>query len=158
MLVLAILALSLATATQNPCALANQSSIEMILGGPTVPVPASEMGEETAPYCLWATSHRENEIKLTIWSKDELPVLNLPDVASYFKKLEAEASAQYPIERLPITAAPNFVSGLIPSTGRTSNGTIVVLRGEHLYVFDFTQTNSGHERTFVADFMQKARD
>ena len=158
MLDLAILAFSLATATQSPCALANQSSIEMILGGPTVPVPASEMGEETVPYCLWATSHRENEIKLTIWSKDELPVLNLPDAASYFKKLEAEASTQSPIERLPNIAAPNFVSGLIPSPGRTSNGTIAVLKGEHLYVFDFTQTSAGHERTFVANFMRQARD
>ena len=158
MLDLAILVFSLATAPQNPCALSNQSMIERILGGPPVPVPASEMGEETAPGCLWATSHREHEIKLTIWSKDELPVLNLPDAASYFKQLEAEASAQGRIERLPSIAAPAFVSGLIPGAARKASGTIAVLKGDHLYVFDFTQTIAGDERTFVADFMRKARD
>ena len=158
MLDLAILAFSLTVAAQPPCDLAMQSQIETILGAPIVTVPASDMGEETATGCLWATSQRENEIKLTIWSKDELPVLNLPDAASYFKKLEAEASAQGAIERLPNIAARNLVSGLKPGAARKTSGTIAVLKGEYLYVFDFTQTNAGHERAFVVDFMRKVRD
>lgn len=155
MLVLAILALSLATATQNPCALANQSSIEMILGGPTVPVPASEMGEETAPYCLWATSGRANEVKLSIWSSDELPVLNMPDAATYFAKLHAEAVEGGRVLPLAGLGERAFASDLHPKASGKADGSIMVLKQGRVIVFDFTNITSRDAQAFAAQIVSR---
>ena len=75
---LLVLALSVAA----PCDLASQAEIEKLLDAPIVAVPATEIGEETAPACLWATGQRQNEVKLTIWSEEELPVLNMLDAGT----------------------------------------------------------------------------
>ena len=85
------LVLAAALSGAGPCALATTAEVEALLGAAAVDVPASEMGEETAPGCLWATAGRASEVKLTIWSQDELPVLDMPDAAAYFAKLHAEA-------------------------------------------------------------------
>ena len=117
---------SAAFASEDPCALADVTDVERVLGGAIVPVPVEEIGEETAPYCRWATARRKAEIKVEIWSDAELPVLNMPDAESYFVKLEAEARS------LP---------GFMPLDGFgarafEADGTIVLLKAERVIVLD----------------------
>lgn len=130
---------SAAFASEGPCALADTDDVERVLGGAIVPVPVDEIGEETAPYCLWATAGRRAEIKLAIWSEAELPVLDLTDAESYFVKLEAEAQER-----------PGFV--LLDGFGARAfeaDGTIVMLKAGRVIVVDFAGVRSEHARWLV---------
>jgi hypothetical protein len=131
---------SAAFASQDPCALASDDEVERVLGGAIVPVTVEEIGEETAPYCLWATAGRKAEIKLEIWSDAELPVLNLPDAESYFVKLEAEART-WP--------------GFIPLDGFgarafEADGAIVILKTGRVTKLEFSNVTLRDARAFAA--------
>jgi hypothetical protein len=130
---------SAAFASEDPCALADANDVERVLGGAIVPVPVEEIGEETAPYCRWATAGRKAEIKLEIWSDDELPVLNMPDAESYFVKLEAEAQSQPGFMPLDGFGARAF----------EGDGSIVVLKSRRVIVVDFAGVRVEHARWLV---------
>jgi hypothetical protein len=118
---------SAAFASEDPCSLAGTDEVERALGGREVPVPVDQIGEETAPYCLWATTRRKAEIKLTIWSANELPVLNMPDAESYFMRLEAEARQEPEYHWFDGLGVRAF----------EADGTIVLLKTGRVIVFDF---------------------
>lgn len=130
---------SAAFASDDPCGVAAPDDVKRVLGGAIVPVPADEIGEETAPYCLWATAGRRAEIKLTIWSKAELPVLDMPNAETYFVKLEAEAQARQGFALLDGFGARAF----------ETDGTIVMLKAERLIVLDFVGVRAEHARWLV---------
>jgi hypothetical protein len=123
----------------DPCSLASDDEIVRVLGGAIVPVPVDQIGEETAPYCLWATAGRKAEIKLEIWSDAELPVLNMPDAESYFVKLEAEARSEPSFMPLDGFGARAF----------ERDGSIVVLKTGRVIVVDFTGVRAEHLRWLV---------
>jgi hypothetical protein len=135
----ALLPGSAAFASDDPCALADEVDVARVIGGAIVPVPVEEIGEETAPYCLWATAGRRAEIKLTIWSADELPVLNLTDAESYFLKLEAEARERPGFVYLDGFGARAF----------QADSSIVVLKTGRVMVVDFTGVRPEHVRWLV---------
>ncbi len=120
-----------------------------MLHGRTVPVPANQIGEETAPYCLWATKGRAREIKVSIWSADELPVLGLRDAESYFVNLEAEAMRDDSFRYVDGFGLRAFEAGF-SSAGRPSDGTIVILKGGHVLVLDFVGVDVREARPFAA--------
>jgi hypothetical protein len=130
---------SAAFASEDPCALADEADVARVLGGTIVPVPVEEIGEETAPYCLWATAGRRREVKLTIWSEAELPVLNLTDGESYFVRLEAEARERPGFVYLDGFGARAF----------EADGTIVLLKTGRVIVVDFAGVRSEHMRWLV---------
>lgn len=124
----------------DPCALVERDDVERVLGGPIVTVPSEAIGEETAPYCLWATAGRQAEVKLTVWSRDELPVLDFDDAESYFIKLEAEAQAQTSFA---------FVDGF-GLRAFQGEGAVVVLKGERVIVLDFAGVAADDVRRLAA--------
>ena len=129
-----------AFAFEGPCALASMDEAERVLSGAIVPMPPDEIGEETAPYCLWATAGRRAEVKLTIWSEAELPVLALPDAESYFLTLEAEAQTARGFVVLDGFGARAFEAG----------GRIVMLKTGRVIVLDFLGIAATRARSFAA--------
>ncbi|MEQ1866890.1 MAG: hypothetical protein ABL996_19805 [Micropepsaceae bacterium] len=136
-------------ASANPCDAATSAEVESVLGGAIVPVPASEMGEETAPGCLWATEGRTMEIKLTIWSPEELPVLDMPDAAAYFAKLHAEAVSGGRVTPLGGVGERAFANDLYPKKSGRADGSVVVLSRGRVIVFDFTDVISRDAQAFA---------
>jgi hypothetical protein len=136
---------SAAFASEDPCALADVNDVERVLGGAIVAVPVEEIGEETAPYCLWATAGRKAEIKLEIWSDAELPVLNMPDAESYFVKLEAEARSQPGFMPLDGFGARAF----------EAEGSIVVLKTGRVIVVDFAGVRPERVRALVRQMVAR---
>lgn len=143
-------------AAVSPCDLATTDEIERVLRGSAVDVPASEMGEETAPYCLWATAGRAVEIKITIWSQDELPVLDMPDAAAYFMKLHSEAVASGRVTPLGGLGERAFAAGLYPKATGRADGTVVVLKAGRVFVFDFKDVISRDAQAFAAGVMGRS--
>ena len=144
------LVLALVLSGADPCALATAAEAEVVLGAVAVDVPASEMGEETAPYCLWASAGRANEVKVTIWSEAELPVLDMPDAAAYFAKLHAQAVPGGRVMPLAGLGERAFASDLYPKASGKADGSIVVLKEGRVLVFDFVNVASHEAQTFVA--------
>jgi hypothetical protein len=133
----------------DPCALTTTVEVEAVLGAVAVDVPVSEIGEETAPYCLWATAGRASEVKLEIWSSEELPVLDMPDAATYFAKLHAEAAAGRRAMPLSGLGERAFASDLFPKASGKADGSIVVLKDGRVMVFDFTNVTSRAAQAFA---------
>lgn len=127
---------SAAFASDDPCELAERDDVERVLRGAVVPVPVDQIGEETAPYCLWATAGREAEVKLTIWSREELPVLDFADAESYFVKLEAEAQSELGF---------GFVDGFGVRAFQGSSA-IVMLKADRVIVLDYEGVEAEHAR------------
>ena len=146
----ALLSGGAAFASPAPCDLATKIEVEQVLGGAAVAVPSSEIGEETAPMCLWATAGRTSEVKLTIWSQDELPVLDMPDAATYFLKLHADAVAATRVTPLAGLGERAFAADLSPKASMKADGSIVVLKNGRVIVFDFTDVLSRDAQAFAA--------
>ncbi len=144
-----------AAATLGPCDVAATDEVERVLGGAAVDVPASEMGEETAPYCLWATAGRAAEIKLSIWGQDELPVLDMPDAGTYFLKLHSEAAAAGRVMPLGGLGERAFAADLYPKANGKADGTIVVLKAARVFVFDCKDVVSRDAQAFAASVMAR---
>ena len=137
-LILVLSLTSAAAGAASPCELPSSDEVERVLGGAIVAVPASEIGEESAPSCLWATAGRGAQVKLTIWSQDELPVVSVPDAATYFLKLHADAAAGGRVMPLAGLGERAFAADLNPKASGKADGSIVVLKGGRVIVFDFT--------------------
>ena len=144
------LVLAAALGGVGPCGLATAVEVEAVLGAGAVDVPASEIGEETASYCLWATAGRASEVKLTIWSNEELPVLDMLDAAAYFAKLHADAVSGGRAMPLAGLGERAFASDLYPRASGKADGSIVVLKDGRVMVFDFVNVTSREAQTFVA--------
>jgi hypothetical protein len=142
-----ILAMSLGVA--SPCDLPSSAEVEAVLAGAAVPVPADQIGEETAPVCLWATAGRASEVKLTIWSDNELPVVSMPDAAAYFLKLHADAATGGRVMPLAGLGERAFAADLNPKASGKADGSIVVLKGGRVIVFDFTDVISRDAQVFA---------
>lgn len=125
-----------AFASDDPCELAARDDVERVLRGVIVPVPVDQIGEETAPYCLWATAGRKAEIKLSIWSREELPVLDFADAESYFTRLEAEAQSELGF---------GFVDGFGVRAFQGASA-IVMLKNERVIVLDYEGVEAEHAR------------
>ncbi len=137
-------------ASPAPCNLATTAEVERILGGPAVSVPASEIGEETAPSCLWASAGRRVEVKLSIWSRDELAVLGIADAEGYFVKLKAEYAAQGPVNPLAGLGERAFEAGFAPMATLKANGAVVVLKAGRVIVLEFANVSARDARMFAA--------
>lgn len=130
----------------SPCDVVTRVDVERVLRATAVDVPASEIGEETAPSCQWSTAKRDAKVKVSIWSKDELPVVGMKDAASYFAKLRADEKGAVD---LPRTGDQAFSSLVLYATGK-SLGTIVVVKGERLFWFEFERVYARDAKAFVA--------
>ncbi len=142
-------------AAVSPCDLATGDEIDRVLRGAAVDVPVSEMGEETAPYCLWATAGRAVEVKLSIWGADELPVLDMPDASTYFLKLHSEATANGRVTPLAGLGERAFAADLYPKANGRADGTIVVLKAGRVLVFDCTDVVSRDAQAFAASVVAR---
>lgn len=138
----------------GPCALATNTEVERLLGGVAVDVPVDQIGEATAPFCLWASEGRRVEARVTIWSADELPVLNLPDAESYFSKLRQEyatESVKY-VEGLGERA---FEAEFVASAAMRASGTLVVLKTGRVAIFEFVNVFPAEAHAFAATVIGK---
>ena len=133
----------------SPCDVVTKIDVERVLRATAVDVPANEIGEETAPSCQWSTAKRDAKVKLSIWSKDELPVVGMKDAASYFLKLRAEEKSAID---LPDTGDHAFSSLNLRATGKAL-GTIVVVKGERLFTFEFERVYARDAKAFVTRVM-----
>jgi hypothetical protein len=136
-------ALSLAA---GPCELVTEADLARVLGAQPVPVPASEIGEETAPSCHWKDSASFHRVSVTVWSAEELPVAGMKDAASYFARLKFDEP--HPRD-LPGIGDKCF-DGLRMTRDGKASGTIVVLKGERLIVFDFYRAKREEAVAFAA--------
>jgi hypothetical protein len=136
-------------AAVDPCALATATEIEELLGGGPVPMSPDEIGEETAPSCIWATGERDVAVKVAVWSAEELPVLGMANADAYYRKLEAEASGQGRIAAFDALGERAFETSGVPETALPRDGTIVVLKKERVIVMDFTHVAPEEARAFA---------
>lgn len=138
----------------GPCELATGVEVEHVLGGAPVPVPADQIGEETAPYCLWASEGRRVEAKVTVWSPDELQVLGLKDADAYFSKLREE----FPngtVRYINGVGERAFEGEFEASAALRASGTIVVLKSGRVAVFEFVHVMPGDAHAFVANIVSR---
>jgi hypothetical protein len=149
MMMSAVFAAALSTAFASPCDVATDADAAALLHATLVPVPSSLMGEETAPSCIWATKGRTSEVKISIWSQDELPVVGMADAAAYFAKRKADAGDT---TNVPHTGDQAFASFSISRDGKSS-GEVVVLMGDRLVTFEFGRVNASEAQAFVAAVM-----
>ena len=136
------------------CSLATAAEAEKVLGATAIDVPPDQIGEETAPTCLWASEGRRAEAKVTVWSREELPVLGLPDAASYFSKLRQEYATES-IRYLEGLGERAFEAEFSPSAAMRASGTIVVLKADHVAVFEFVNVVPTGAHTFVASVVER---
>jgi hypothetical protein len=149
MMLSAIFAAALSATFVSPCDVTTDADAARLLHTAPVPVPSSEMGEETAPSCIWATKGRASEVKISIWSQEELPVIGMADAAAYFAKRKADAESATTV---PNTGDQAFASFSKPRNGMSS-GEVVVLMGERLVTFEFGEVKASEAKAFVANVM-----
>ncbi len=149
MMLSVVFAAALSAAFVSPCDVATDADAVALLHTAPVPVPASEMGEETAPSCLWATKGRASEVKISVWSQDELPVVGMADASAYYAKRWADAVSP---SALTNTGDRAFASFSEPLEGKSS-GEIVVLMGERLVTFEFAAVTASDAMAYVAAVM-----
>lgn len=139
----------------DPCTLATKAEVKHALGGSIVPIPTSEIGEETAPYCVWATKAMERMIKIEIWSDAELPVLDLPNASAYYEKLKAD-NANDNLLAIGDVGEAAFGASFTPGEPR-SDGMIVVLKAKRVIVIWYTQINQVDAITFASKVASRLR-
>ncbi len=148
MMLSAVLAAALsATAWVDPCEVTTAAEAERVLGEASLPVPPELMGEETAPSCIWATAQREKEVKISVWSGDELPVVGMKDAASYYAKMKADTTGAKEVAGLGDQAFAMF------DGRKAASGLVAVLKGDRLITFEFGRVNEAQAKAFVAAVM-----
>ncbi len=126
--------------TTDVCALASPNAAVAVLGAPHKPMSAEEMGEETAPMCMWATADRRRSVKLQVWSKTELQVIGIYDAKSYFDKLQKDYTKNGgKVEAIAATAEPAFFVENKRAIKNGNFGSVVILRGEQIVIADFVR-------------------
>jgi hypothetical protein len=146
MLLAAALSLAL-NAVASPCDVATEAEVERLLGASAIFVPPDEIGEETAPSCHWTDAKRYARVSVAIWGADELPVVGQATAAGYFDTLKADTREARTIAGAGEHAFSAFVS---VSPRGLSSGAIVVLKGERVFVFNFSRVREDEARSFAA--------
>lgn len=122
------------------CELASSKSAAAVLGAPHKPMGPTEMGEETAPMCMWATADRRRSVKLQVWSKDELQVIGIYDAKTYYEKLQKDYSQNGgKVEAIAASAEPAFFVENKRAIKNGNFGSVVILRGERIVIADFVR-------------------
>ena len=148
MILSAVLVAALSTtAWVDPCEVATAAEAERVLGEASVPVPPELMGEETAPSCIWATAQREKEVKISVWSADELPVVGIKDASAYYAKMRADSEGAAEMKGLGDQAFAIF------DGRKAASGLVAVLKGDRLVTFEFGRVNQVQAKAFVAAVM-----
>ncbi len=149
-LVLAALLFGSAVArdARSPCKLATKAEVRAILRATPVPVVPGEVGEETAPYCLWTTGVDGARVKLEIWSPDELAVLGFPAAKPYFLKRQRDALANGGIRlrALGDAAFGTWSHGRGRSIGASEIG---ALKRGRVLIFTFDRVSPARAETFA---------
>lgn len=126
--------------TPDVCQLASSKAAAAVLGAPHKPMSPEEMGEETAPMCMWATADRRKSVKLQVWSKDELQVIGFYDAKSYFDKLQKDyAKNGAKVEAIAGAAEPAFYIENKRTIKNMNFGSVVFLRGERIVIAEFVR-------------------
>lgn len=129
-----------AAETPDVCELASAKAAETTLGAPIKPMTAEEMGEETAPMCMWATADRRRTVKLQVWSKTELQVIGVYDAQEYFKKLQKDyAKNGGKVQPIAPAAEPAFYIENIRAMKNTNYGSVVMMRGDRIVIAEFVR-------------------
>lgn len=124
--------------TPDVCQLASPKTAAAVLGAPHKPLSPEEMGEETAPMCMWATADRRRSVKLQVWSKDELQVIGFYDAKSYFEKLQKDyAKNGGKVAAIQGAAEPAFFVENTRAIKNMNFGSVVFLRGERIVIAEF---------------------
>jgi hypothetical protein len=126
--------------TPDVCELASTKTAAAVLGAPHKAMTPEELGEETAPMCMWATADRRRSVKLQVWSKDELQVIGIYDAKSYYEKLQKDYT-QNGGKVKPIADAPEpaFFVENVRAIKNMNYGSVVILRGERIVIADFVR-------------------
>jgi hypothetical protein len=126
--------------TTDVCELASTKAAAAVLGAPHKAMTPAEMGEETAPMCMWATADRRRSVKLQVWSKDELQVIGIYDAKTYYDKLHAEYGKNGGKVK-PVDGAnqPAFYVENVRAIKNMNYGSVVILRGERIVIADFVR-------------------
>ena len=136
-------ALSLTSAmaeTPDVCELASTQAAAAVLGTTAHPMRPGEMGEETAPYCMWATQDRRRSVKLQVWSKAELQVIGIYDAKDYFEKLQKDyVKNGGKVEPIAKSPEPAFFVENRRQMKNMNYGSVVLLRGERIMIADFVR-------------------
>jgi hypothetical protein len=122
--------------TSDVCDLASVKAATEVLGSRPTPVKASEIGEETAPSCYWATANRKKSVKLQIWGSDELHVIGVFDAKTYFEKLEADYRRSSKVIDIAGIVDAFFVETVRPAK-KLNFGSVVILRGDRLLIAEY---------------------
>jgi hypothetical protein len=126
--------------TPDVCDLASTKSAAAVLGAPHKAMTPEEMGEETAPMCMWATADRRRSVKLQVWSKDELQVIGIFDAKSYYDKLQADYSKNGgKVQMIAGAPEPAFFIENKRAIKNMNYGSVVILRGERIVIADFVR-------------------
>lgn len=126
--------------TPDVCELASTKSAAAVLGAPHKPLTPEELGEETAPMCMWATADRRRSVKLQVWSKDELQIIGIFDAKSYYEKLQKDYSRNGgKVQPIDGAAEPAFFVENKRAMKNMNYGSVVILRGERIVVADFVR-------------------
>jgi hypothetical protein len=126
--------------TPDVCELASSKTAASVLGAPHKAMTPEEMGEETAPMCMWATADRRRSVKLQVWSKDELQVIGIYDAQSYFDKLQKDYLRNGgKIRPIQGAAEPGFYVENVRAIKNMNYGSVVFLRGERILIADFVR-------------------
>ncbi len=142
-----VFAAAVSAALAGPCEAATAQEAERVLGEASVPVPPELMGEETAPSCIWATAQREKEVKISVWSEAELPVVGMKDAAAYYAKMKADTTGAAAMPGLGDQAFAMF------DGQKAASGLVAVLKGDRLITFEFGRVNQREAKAFVAAVM-----
>ncbi len=142
-----VFAAAVSAALAGPCEVATAQEAERVLGEASMPVPPELMGEETAPSCIWATAQREKEVKISVWSEAELPVVGMKDAAAYYAKMKADTTGAAAMPGLGDQAFAMF------DGQKAASGLVAVLKGDRLITFEFGRVNQREAKAFVAAVM-----
>lgn len=143
-----VFAAAFSVALAGPCEVATAQEAERVLGEASVPVPPELMGEETAPSCIWATAQREKEVKISVWSAEELPVVGMKDAGAYYAKMKADTTGAAAMPGLGDQAFAMFDGG-----NKAASGLVAVLKGDRLITFEFGRVNQREAKAFVTAVM-----
>jgi hypothetical protein len=119
------------------CALSSAKAAAAILGSAPAPVDPDATGEETAPFCLWATPNRRKSVKLQVWSAAELQVIGVYDAQTYFEKLKTDYAKNGRVQPVADSSDPAFFVETKRPLKNQNFGSVAVLRGELLLIVDF---------------------
>lgn len=133
--------------TLDVCSLARNEDVRALLEGERVAVPANQLGEATAPYCLWATNGRMTEMTLEIWSPEDLEAVLQTDPQSYYEKRWHDAGSVR--QDWPGAGDAAYYAAFEGDDPANSVVEIVVRQGDLILVFNATRITTTKALAFA---------